>query len=69
VSHDALRGAFWALELARLYTTLGQQDAAIDQLRSLLAIPAPISLPELRGDPAFAALRGNPRFQALVAGR
>jgi len=69
VSHDALRGAFWALELARLYTTLGQQDAAIDLLRSLLVTPAPISLPELRGDPAFAALRGNPRFQALVAGR
>jgi len=69
VSHDALRGAFWALELARLYSTLGQQDAAIDQLRSLLVIPAPISLPELRGDPAFDSLRGNPRFQALLAGR
>ena len=67
VSHDALRGAFWALELARLYGALGQQDAAIDQLRSLLVIPAPISLPELRGDPAFDSLRGNPRFQALLA--
>jgi tetratricopeptide (TPR) repeat protein len=69
VSHDALRGAFWALELARLYIALGQHEAAIDQLRSLLVIPAPISLPELRADPAFDALRGDPRFQDLLAGR
>lgn len=69
VSHDAFRGAFWALELARLYVAVDQPDAAIDQLRALLAIPAPISVPELRVDPAFDRLRGNPRFQALLAGR
>jgi serine/threonine-protein kinase len=68
VSRDALRGAFWALQLARLYLAAGDQDAAIDQLKALLVIPAPISVSELRVDPTFDPLRRNPRFQALLAG-
>jgi tetratricopeptide (TPR) repeat protein len=69
VSRDALRGTFWALQLARLYVAVGDADAAIEQLKALLVIPAPTSLSELRVDPTFARLRRNPRFQALLAGR
>jgi len=69
ISLDALRGAFWASELARLYVAVGNHDAAIAQLTVLLAIPAPISVAELGADPAFDPLRGDPRFQALLASR
>jgi serine/threonine-protein kinase len=69
ISQDALRGAFWASELARLYVAVGDHDAAIAQLKALLAIPAPISVAELSIDPAFNPLQGDPRFQALLAGR
>lgn len=69
ISLDALRGAFWAYELARLYVAVGNHDAAIAQLKVLLAIPAPISVAELRVDPAFDPLQADSRFQALLAGR
>ena len=69
VSRDAMRGAFWALQLARLYVAVGEHDAAIDQLNALLVIPAPTSVTELGVDPTFDPLRRNPRFQALFAGR
>ncbi|MGH7580494.1 MAG: protein kinase domain-containing protein [Gemmatimonadales bacterium] len=69
VSRDAMRGTFWALQLARLYAAVGDHDAAIEQLKALLVIPAPTSVSELRVDRTFESLRRNPRFQALLAGR
>jgi tetratricopeptide (TPR) repeat protein len=69
ISQDAFRGAFWASELARLYVAVGNDDAAIAQLKVLLAIPAPISVAEVGADPAFYPLRGDARFQALLASR
>jgi tetratricopeptide (TPR) repeat protein len=54
-------------ELARIYTLLGDRDAAIDQLEELLRIPYYLSRAWLRIDPTFTVLRGNPRFERLIA--
>jgi hypothetical protein len=55
-------------DLARIYTMVGEYDAAIDQLEALLAVPSPMSVPMLRIDPTWNPLRGHPWFQALLAG-
>ena len=54
-------------DLARIYTMVGEHDAAIDRLESLLAVPSPTAVPMLRIDPAWKPLRDHPRFQALLA--
>jgi hypothetical protein len=58
--------------LARVYTTAGRVDDAIDVLQRIIAEPtAPAygaTAHRFRIDPAFAPLRANPRFQRLMAG-
>ena len=66
MSKEAWRGAHRAEDLARIYTMVGEYDAAIDQLESLLAVPSITAVPMLRIDPAWDPLRDNPRFQALL---
>ncbi len=66
MSKEAWRGANRVEDLARIYTMVGEYDAAIDQLEALLAVPSPMSVPTLRIDPTWNPLRGHPRFQALL---
>ncbi len=68
LSKDAYYGTYPILYLATIYTLLGEQDAAIEQLELLLSIPSDISVPLLRIDPLWDPLREHPRFKALVAG-
>ncbi len=67
VSKDARRGPLLLEALARIYVTVAEYEAAIDQLEFLLSIPSPISVPLLRADPVWDPLRDHPRFQALLA--
>ncbi len=67
MSKEAMRGAWRVEELARIYTMVGEYDAAIDQLDSLLAVPLITAVPMLRIDPTWEPLRDRPRFQALLA--
>jgi len=66
MSKEAWRGAYRLEDLARIYTIVGEYDAAIDQLELLLAVPSPMSVPTLRIDPTWNPLRGHSRFQALL---
>ncbi len=68
LSLDALWGTGRILALAKIYTLLGEHDAAIDQLELLLSIPSEVSVPLLRLDPRWDPLREHPRFKALVSG-
>ncbi|UCC83800.1 MAG: protein kinase [Gemmatimonadota bacterium] len=52
--------------LVRIYAMLGEQDAAIDQLESYLALPRRWSVQAALRDPRFDPLRDHPRFQALL---
>ncbi len=66
VSSDAFIGPRFIDHLAKIYTMIGEQDAALDQIEYLLSIPSEISVPLLRIDPAWDPLRNNPRFRAIV---
>ncbi len=68
LSRDAYSGTAQILTLASIYSMLGEQDAAIDQLELLLSIPSDISVALLKIDPRWDPLREHPRFQALVSG-
>jgi tetratricopeptide (TPR) repeat protein len=68
MSKEAWRGAHRLEDLARIYTMVGEYDAAIDQLEILLAVPSPVSVPMLRIDPTWNPLRSHPRFQAMLEG-
>jgi Flp pilus assembly protein TadD len=66
VSRDALYGIPFVEDLAFIYTLTGETDAALDRLDYLLSIPSWISVPWLRMDPQWDALRGNPGFNRLL---
>ncbi|MFQ5798380.1 MAG: protein kinase, partial [Bacteroidota bacterium] len=67
ISKEAWRGAYRVGDLARIYTLVGEHDAAIDQLEQLLSMPSDVSVPLLRIDPVWASLHTNTRFQKLIA--
>ena len=66
VSKDALDAPIDVLLLAEIFTVVGEYEAAIDQLKYLMSIPALVSIPILRVDPIWDPLRGQPRFQRLL---
>ncbi len=68
VTKEAYQGYYRALDLARIYTMVGEYDAAIDRLEYLLSIPGHLTTAWLRLDPTWDPLRGHPRFQRLLAG-
>ncbi|UCC71907.1 MAG: tetratricopeptide repeat protein [Gemmatimonadota bacterium] len=66
VSLDAMVGPDRVRDLARIHATVGEHEAAIDQLEYLLSIPSEISPALLRVDPFWDPLRSSPRFQMLL---
>ena len=68
ISKEAYRGYYRELDLAIIYTMVGEYEAAIDKLAYLLSIPGDLSVPLLKLDPTWDPLREHPRFEALVAG-
>jgi serine/threonine protein kinase/tetratricopeptide (TPR) repeat protein len=67
IQADHFRGPFWALELARVLTVLGDIDAALDVLQVTTGVPGPGSLPLVHVDPDLEPLRSNPRWSQIVA--
>jgi TolB-like protein/Flp pilus assembly protein TadD/class 3 adenylate cyclase len=66
-SKDAVEGPLMTLGLARIYTILGDADAAIPLLEHSLSSPAGVHVPILKLDPVWDPLRGDARFEKLVA--
>jgi hypothetical protein len=52
---------------AQCLAWLGEGDAAIKQLSSVVKQPAGTSYGELKLDPGWDVLRADPRFEALLA--
>ena len=57
IEKEAWRGSIRVLELARIYTTVGEYDAALDELQLLLSLPSEVSVAVLRIHPDWAPLR------------
>ena len=66
IAKDALDGSDQAIELAKIYARVGEDEMALDLIEELLSIPSFLSVGLLRLDPVWDPLRDNPRFQALL---
>jgi serine/threonine protein kinase/tetratricopeptide (TPR) repeat protein len=66
VSRDAFYGLPYLEDLAFIYTTVGETDAALNTLDNLLSIPSWISVAWLKMDPQWDALRNQPGFIKLL---
>jgi serine/threonine-protein kinase len=66
ISRHAVINARHLVQLARIYATVGDQEAALEQLDHLLSRPAPISVQMLRMDSVWDPLRDNPKFSQLL---
>jgi len=69
VSKDHNLGVPRIKDLATIYTTVGDYEAALDQIEYLISIPGYFSVPLLRLDPIWDPLRHHPRFQKLLKGK
>ena len=67
VSKDALEAPGLIVDLALVYTMVGQQDAAIDQLERVLSMESIFSASWLEHDPLWDELRDNPSFAEMLA--
>jgi TolB-like protein/tetratricopeptide (TPR) repeat protein len=67
LAKDLNAGPYNQVQLARIYTLVGEPDKAMDVLETVLKIPCFASPASLAINPYFAPLRSNPRFQKLVA--
>jgi len=54
------------VELARIYTMLGERDSALTRLEHVLSVPMDFTPALLRVEPVWAALREDHRFQRLA---
>lgn len=66
ISADAVYGISNVIDLAIIYTLLGDFDLALDKIEYLLSIPSWISVPWLEMDIHFAPLKTLPRYKELA---
>ena len=65
-SKDAFGGPEIAAGVAEVHAILGDNGRAIEVLDGLLSRPSGVTVPLLKLNPAWDALRNDPRFQALL---
>ena len=68
ISKEARLGYNRELDLARIYTMVGESDVAVQRVERLLSLPGFLTREWLRMDPTYDPLRSHPRFQRLLAG-
>jgi serine/threonine-protein kinase len=66
IEKEAWRGWQRELDLAKIYTIVGEYDLAIDKLEYLLSIPGELSVPYIKIDPVWRPLLNIPRFQNVL---
>ena len=63
---DAVYAPYLIYWMASIYKWSGDNDAALDQLETLLAIPTTVSVATLEGNAEWDTLRDLPRYQQLI---
>jgi eukaryotic-like serine/threonine-protein kinase len=66
-SQEALNALFLNVNLAEIYTIVGQDSLAIKQLKYMLSIPGFVSVPYLKLDPIWNPLREKAAFKELIS--
>jgi hypothetical protein len=66
LSRDAHIGPNRLMDLALIYTMVGEPDLPLDQIEELLSIPAFFSVPLLELHPQWDPLREHRRYQEIV---
>jgi tetratricopeptide (TPR) repeat protein len=66
-SREAWRGVVRVEDLARIYATVGELDAAVEEIETLLDRPGRMTQHTLRLEPWWRPLHGHPRFEALLS--
>ena len=66
ISRDAIDGSSLAINLAQIYTWIGDKDHAVEQIAALERVPNPLSYGLLKLHPDWDPLRGDPRFEKLL---
>jgi tetratricopeptide (TPR) repeat protein len=66
VSKDAVYGTPYVVDLALIYTIIGDYEAALDQIEYLLSIPGYMSPGWLSLDPRWDRLKNLPRYQQIM---
>jgi TolB-like protein/Tfp pilus assembly protein PilF len=66
LSKDAMYGLSYLIDLAHIYSLLGNTENALDMIEELLTIPSTLSVPLLHVDPRWNRLRDHPRFIQLL---
>ena len=68
ISEDAFDGPFIARNVAIVYATADESDAAFEQLSRLIQLHGdPLSYGDLKTCPCWDPLRKDPRFNKLLA--
>lgn len=66
ITEDAFYGLPYVIDLAHIYTILGEHDAAVEWLGYLLSVPSWISVSWIQMDPRWDRLRDHPEFKKLL---
>ncbi|MGE5235076.1 MAG: protein kinase domain-containing protein, partial [Acidobacteriota bacterium] len=67
LTRDSVYGIPHVVDLARIYTMLGEENEALGQIEVLLSHPGWVSVPWLEMDPSFRPLHDKPSFRSLCA--
>jgi TolB-like protein/Flp pilus assembly protein TadD len=67
LSKDSWEGPSYVINLAIIYSWLGEKDRAIEQLALSVNNPSGITYGELKLQPYWDSIRGDPRFEKIVA--
>ena len=67
LSKDSWEGPSYVVNLAIIYSWLGEKDLALEQLKISTQNPVGITYGDLKLQPYWDSLRGDPRFEKIVA--
>jgi non-specific serine/threonine protein kinase len=66
LSSDAVYGLPYVMDLAHIYTLVGDDGNALDTIEQQLSTPSMLSVPLLEVDPRWRRLHAHPEFQRLL---